>query len=371
MLLNTEELRKVITNVKSFNGTKNLGVSEFKNLNFFFKDNNIYISTFGDFHSIHKVTFTYKFTCESIPFNDTLYSINIDDFLNSLKFFGQNIELDFQELFMDLHNPELQTQKIRINRVNNDETIISYFNEFFNHISDEVFTNRSNVINNDKINVLIEQLKFRILDKQDTNAYICFLPDCLSVQQFNYTTINDTVYNLDCKIPTDILKFALNMNNESLNIQELQGVLTINSDKLYIKIDEINNNYHQVSGFSVNNRNKLVLNKQELLKNISLIEPFIKENTGYFLFKENKLTISNVSNPLTEGFSIVVSNDIDIEHNYNTELTLGFDLKILKGLINLLNSEMIDMYIENVEGDFLCFVIDEHNKNILAIESYS
>lgn len=378
MLVNTKEFKTVITTFKFFNTTKNLGIEDFKDLNFYIKDNFIYLISMGDFNNNNQIKMVYKFDyINDVDLDGQIYTVRADDILNSLKFFGDIVDLRFRESNIILLNEQDTNQSIVVNRLETNENVKPYLLQQIT--LQGLLTNIDGLIENplsdEAIFKIVEQIKFRNLDKQDNNSYVCFLPNELSIQQFNYTTIS----NLDCgftgRIPTPILKLIIQHRQifEHIGVQRIENKLIIKSNKLFISVDNIDDNYHLLDNFNPTQNQGIVLNKKEVLQIIDFIGTFSKNNTGYFEIKDFGISFKNTTKDIVESTSVMVKKDIPLEQKIPHREVFGFDLSILKGLVGILIDDTFQMYVEQDSDDldtYLLYIIDNHNKNIMALDVY-
>lgn len=378
MLVNTKEFKTVINTFKYFNSTKNLGLSDFKDLNFYIKDNYIYLITIGDFHNSNPIQMIYKFDyINQIDLNNQIYTVKPDDILNALKFCGETTNLEFKETHILIKNDEDNTQKIIVNRLLTNEYLESYILQkitlhgILNNINGVI----SNPLSNEVIFKIIEQIKFRNLDKQDNNSYVCFLPDEISIQQFNYTTISNINCGFTGRIPTPILKLIIQYRQifENISVVRNGSNLEIKTDKLYISVENIDDNYHLLTGFNPTENQKINLNKKEVLQAIDFLNTFSKNNTGYFEILDNGILFKNSTSSLDESKTVIVDKKIIQNHTIPHREVFGFDISIFKGLVGILIDDSFDLYVEQDSEDldtFLCYILDNHNKNIMALDVY-
>lgn len=378
MLVNTKEFKTVINTFKYFNSTKNLGLSDFKDLNFYIKDNYIYLITIGDFHNSHPIQMIYKFDyINQIDLNNQVYTVKPDDILNALKFCGETTNLEFKETHILIKNDEDNTQKIIVNRLLTNEYLESYILQqitlhgILNNINGVI----SNPLSNEVIFKIIEQIKFRNLDKQDNNSYVCFLPDEISIQQFNYTTISNINCGFTGRIPTPILKLIIQYRQifEHISVVRNGNNLEIKTNKLYISVENIDDNYHLLTGFNPTENQKINLNKKEVLQSIDFLNTFSKNNTGYFEILDNGIEFKNSTSSLDESKTVIVDKKIIQNHTIPHREVFGFDISIFKGLVGILIDDSFDLYVEQDSEDldtFLCYILDNHNKNIMALDVY-
>lgn len=378
MLVNTKEFKTVINTFKYFNSTKNLGLSDFKDLNFYIKDNYIYLITIGDFHNSNPIQMIYKFDYISqIDLNNQIYTVKPDDILNALKFCGETTNLEFKETHILIKNDEDNTQKIIVNRLLTNEYLESYILQkitlhgILNNINGVI----SNPLSNEVIFKIIEQIKFRNLDKQDNNSYVCFLPDEISIQQFNYTTISNINCGFTGRIPTPILKLIIQYRQifENISVVRNGSNLEIKTNKLYISVENIDDNYHLLTGFNPTENQKINLNKKEVLQAIDFLNTFSKNNTGYFEILDNGIEFKNSTTSLDESKTVIVDKKIIQNHTIPHREVFGFDISIFKGLVGILIDDSFDLYVEQDSEDldtFLCYILDNHNKNIMALDVY-
>lgn len=378
MLVNTKEFKTVISTFKFFNTTKNLGIDDFKDLNFYIKDNYIYLISMGDFNNNNQIKMVYKFDyINDIDLNGQIYTVRPDDILNSLKFFGDIVDLRFREKNIILINEQDINQSIVINRLETNENVKPYLLQQIT--LQGLLTNIDGLIENpltdEAVYKIVEQIKFRNLDKQDNNSYVCFLPNKISIQQFNYTTIS----NLDCgftgRIPTPILKLIIQHRQlfEHIGVQRIDKKLIVKSNKLFISIDNIDDNYHLLDNFNTTPNQGIELNKQEVLQIIEFINTFSKNNTGYFEITDSGITFKNTTKDDSESTSVTVKKDIPLEQKIPHREVFGFDISILKGLVSILIDDTFTIHVEQDSDDldtYLLYVLDNHNKNIMALDVY-
>ncbi|MEQ2561306.1 hypothetical protein, partial [Sutterella wadsworthensis] len=223
--------------------------------------------------------------------------------------------------------------------------------------------------------ILIEQIKFRNLDKQDNNSYVCFLPDEISIQQFNYTTISNINCGFTGRIPTPILKLIIQHRQifEHIGVVRIDNNLEIKTNKLYISVENIDDNYHLLTGFNPTENQKINLNKKEVLQVIDFLNTFSKNNTGYFEILDNGIEFKNSTSSLDESKTVIVDKKIIQNHTIPHREVFGFDISIFKGLVGILIDDSFVLYVEQDSEDldtFLCYIIDNHNKNIMALDVY-
>lgn len=378
MLVNTKEFKTVINTFKYFNSTKNLGLDDFKDLNFYIKDNYIYLITIGDFHNSNPIQMIYKFDyINQIDLNNQVYTVRPDDILNALKFCGETTNLEFKETHILIKNDEDTMQKIIVNRLLTNEYLESYILQkitlhgILNNIDGLI----NNPLSDEVIFKIIEQIKFRNLDKQDNNSYVCFLPDEISIQQFNYTTISNINCGFTGRIPTPILKLIIQHRQifEHIGVVRIDNNLEIKTNKLYISVENIDDNYHLLTGFNPTENQKINLNKKEVLQVIDFLNTFSKNNTGYFEILDNGIEFKNSTSSLDESKTVIVDKKIIQNHTIPHREVFGFDISIFKGLVGILIDDSFELYVEQDSEDldtFLCYIIDNHNKNIMALDVY-
>lgn len=378
MIFNTDKLKNVINEISTLNNIKNLVVDEFKELNVYYKDNFIYFIFIGNYYDTNVVKFIYRFNYETeYELSEGYYTLPIKDFTKSLRYFGESIDITIGLNTVSLKNPIDSNLHITLNLLPNNPSSSEYIHNLFltGNIQYKInsFGNEIPIIN---IQEIENQIKYKDIDKTDTNNYISFLNDKMSVQQFNYTTITNLNLGITGRIPSPFLKTFINFNRlETTSLQKVENNIEICSENMYGIIDNIDNDYQSVENFSFDASKGMSLNKKEVLNILSLVKDFSVNSEGYVTISPNKISFSNLStsSELTE-YTIKVSKDIDVMHINNNYLTFGFDISILQGLINLITDDVFVFVVEknaNNNDVYLCYIADNYHKNVMVIEAYN
>ena len=110
-----------------------------------------------------------------------------------------------------------------------------------------------------------------------------------------------------------------------------------------------------------------------MLQAIDFLNTFSKNNTGYFEILDNGIEFKNSTSSLDESKTVIVDKKIIQNHTIPHREVFGFDISIFKGLVGILIDDSFDLYVEQDSEDldtFLCYILDTHNKNIMALDVY-
>lgn len=377
MEFQVNKLKKVLTIVKAFNNTKNLGIDDFKQLNLYFRNNKMYIVTFGEYYASNKMKLIYKFDGIHVPFTNVLFNFHIDDFLNALKFFDTSVDLDFRESYILLTHENSPHSKFEIKRLETNESIEQFIIQEMNKEENYGFTIGQTLFTMEQMVAVSNQLKFRNLDKQDSNNYINFSRDFISVQQFNYFTSNNNPLNITGRIPTEFLKLSVGLLENTLpSFEKTQtNEIIFKTNDFLISIENIDDNFHDLDSFE-QTTNIATVNKQELLRSCTMVETFSKEQTFFFKIENNRFKLSNVSDEnVTEGYSTVVQDKIVYTEPFTQyDKVFGVNIPVFKGLVGLIDSDEVKISVEQDTQDtnsYLCYITDDNNKNVCSVDIYS
>lgn len=369
--INTEEIKKVINVIKTINNTKGLGIPEFKDLTMFLKDNFLYLTTLGDLKGIHTIKFFYKIQLDTIEEESKIITVDIQTMLSSLKYMSTQINLDFEENFINIINEEDSTIHIKLPIYKTPKNIVDYIELEKPTFMNFNFNSNNPIMSEELKTAILNQVKLKNIDKLKSNNYLCFLPNGVSVQQFNYATYKQVPTQFDGIIPINIFNFIFSINNNQINIRKSEDTFIFNNNEFYLSVSKISTNYHNMDTLVVKNTHMFKVDKEKLIKSIEFVMNFSKNNTGYIEFKEN-LIIKNYSTESTnESLETKVSKELNYEKNFDDNRTYGLDLSIFYGLVNLIDSDEVTFSLDMSEDFIGLFIYDASNKNYMSLDVYS
>lgn len=372
--MNMLELKTIVSTISSFSQDETLKVPDFDYLNFYVSNHALYFIGIGSYLSANPVKLIYKVDYEpDEELVGQVYSVNYKDLTSTLQYMtAQDTTFTLYKEHIVLDSRELNLT-VKINRFSLKREINDYLYSFiFEYLQSEQAITDGVLIEPFKIEKIENQLKLRT----ETSKYISFGVTSISTVQFNYIT--DTLINIGIqgRLPMPVLKhlFALKSVYTDLYIKKENDTVIFYTPKLFLKIEHIDMDIKSLDSLTFNQSNLITLNKQEIVNAVSLINTFSKENTGYFVLTEDKLIFKNSATEENQVFSAKVDKEFILNHSNQNLGLYSFDIKLLQGLLSILEQDDFQLTIEKAQEDdesYLLFIVDTLNKNILSIDNYS